>query len=419
MRNEQWVSNVQLAQVPGLDKLLPPEPEQENDMSRPTAGRGATVTPDTGAILEHRVSTTAFRVNWMAWGSRWNTGRPAAAASRPYAPPHGAVMYWVLATAIAFLTGCTSITPPARETATGPQSPAPGDHSFTLQHGGLQRRYHVHIPIHRRGRHLPVMLALHGGGGSGRQFQRENALDPVADRERFLAVYPDGTGPLSGRLLTWNAGEHCCGWAREHAVDDSGFLLAVLDDLATRTAVDQDRIYVTGHSNGAMMAYRFASEHADRVSAVIPVAGAMDLAVFSPTRPVAVLHIHSMDDPRALYAGGLGPPFPGTHNRVAHQPVARGLAQWAAHNGCDPQPRTQAVFSGSGRDAGQTVTHLVYTGCRKGGAVELLRLSGSGHGWPGVQVPWLRRRFLGASTTLVNASEQAWKFAARFSRAGR
>jgi polyhydroxybutyrate depolymerase len=238
----------------------------------------------------------------------------------------------------------------------------------------------------------------------------------VADRERFLAVYPDGTGPLSGRLLTWNAGDHCCGWAREHAVDDSAFLLAVLDDLAVRTAIDPDRVYVTGHSNGAMMAYRFASEHAERVGAIIPVGGAMDLAQFAPVRPVPVLHIHSVDDPRALYEGGTGPPFPGTGHRVEHQPVTRGLARWAAHNGCDPQPRIQTVINGSGREAGQSVTHLVYSGCREGSALEHLRLSGSGHGWPGVRTPWLLRNILGPSTTLVNASEQAWQFAVRFSR---
>jgi len=298
-----------------------------------------------------------------------------------------------------------------------PQPLTAGDHTITLQHGELQRRYHVHVPPHRRGQPLPVMLALHGGGGSGRQFQRENALDPVAERERFVAVYPDGTGPLKGRLLTWNAGDHCCGWAREHGVDDSGFLLAVLDDLATRTSIDRARIYVTGHSNGAMMSYRFASEQAGRVSAIIPVGGAMDLAHFSPARPVAVLHIHSVDDPRALYDGGLGPNFPGTDHRVEHQPVSQSLARWAQFNGCQPQPLTQAVSEGRGPDAGQTVTRLVYTGCQAGGAVEHLRLSGSGHGWPGVRVPRLRRKLLGPDTTLINAAEESWRFAARFSHA--
>jgi polyhydroxybutyrate depolymerase len=318
----------------------------------------------------------------------------------------------VLAVLLATLSACSTTRQPAGT------SLAPGDHTITLQQGDLQRRYHVHVPPHRAGRPLPVMLALHGGGGSGRQFQRENGLDPVADRERFLAVYPDGTGPFRGRLLTWNAGTHCCGWARAHDVDDSGFLRRVLDDLATRTAVDPGRIYVTGHSNGAMMAYRFAAEQADTVTAIIPVGGAMDLERLAPSRPVAVLHIHSVDDPRALYDGGTGPKFPGTDHRVEHRPVMRGLALWARHNGCADRPVTRAERTGSGADAGQTLSHLVYPGCRPGSAVEHLRLGGSGHGWPGVQAPRLRQRLLGPPTTLIDAAEEAWRFAARFARTG-
>jgi len=260
------------------------------------------------------------------------------------------------------------------------------------------------------------MLALHGGSGSGAQFQRENGLDPVADREGFLAVYPDGTGPFSGRLLTWNSGVHCCGWAHKHAVDDSAFLVAVLDDLGTRTLIDPRRLYVTGHSNGAMMAYRFASEHADRVAAIIAVGGAMDVADFGPVRPVAVLDIHSVDDPRAPYAGGLGPAFPGTNHRVDHQPVEQGLALWAANNGCDATPQIRNTPGGDDRNPGQTATRLVYTNCRPDGNVEQLRLAGVGHDWPGVEVARLRRRIIGPGTTLVNASEETWAFASRFSR---
>jgi poly(3-hydroxybutyrate) depolymerase len=48
--------------------------------------------------------------------------------------------------------------------------------------------------------------------------------------------------------------------------------------------------------------------------------------------------------------------------------------------------------------------------------VEQLRLTGVGHGWPGVEVGWLRRRIIGPDTTLVNASEEAWAFASRFTR---
>ena len=57
-----------------------------------------------------------------------------------------------------------------------------------------------------------------------------------------------------------------------------------------------------------MMAYRLAAEAAERIAAIAPVAGTMHLSRFAPARPVSVLHIHSVDDTRALYRGGLGPP---------------------------------------------------------------------------------------------------------------
>jgi polyhydroxybutyrate depolymerase len=142
----------------------------------------------------------------------------------------------------------------------------------------------------------------------------------------------------------------------------------------------------------------------------------MDVAEFRPSRPVAVLDIHSVDDPRALYAGGLGPVFPGTEYRVDHQSVERGLAQWAANNGCDATSQSRNTLTGDHDNPGQTATRLVYTGCRPGGAVEHLRLTGVGHGWPGVEVRWLRRRIIGPGTTLIDASEESWTFASRFTR---
>jgi polyhydroxybutyrate depolymerase len=172
------------------------------------------------------------------------------------------------------------------------------------------------------------------------------------------------------------------------------------------------------------MAYRLAAERADLVAAIAPVAGAMSLERFAPSHPVAVMHIHSVDDPRALYGGGVGPPFPGTDNRVTHASVQAGLDQWIARNGCREQPsagetrRTPAsgagARAGAGRDPEQTATRLEYGPCTSGMDVVHWKLTGVGHGWPGG--PALRERLSGPGTTLVKAADEAWAFVSRYTR---
>jgi len=157
--------------------------------------------------------------------------------------------------ALAFLALLAACTQPPRP----PDGVMPaGDFTVSLRHEGRDRRYLVHVPTHGDPRApRPLVLVLHGAADDAVDNRDWLGLDALADREGFLAVYPDGTGPFSGRIHMWNSGD-CCGSAQWSGVDDVGFLLAVLDDVSERTAVDATRVYATGLSNGAMMAYRLA-----------------------------------------------------------------------------------------------------------------------------------------------------------------
>jgi polyhydroxybutyrate depolymerase len=294
---------------------------------------------------------------------------------------------------------------------------SPGTHEFSLRHDGRSRSYFVHVPP-RPEQRPAVLLAFHGGGGNARNFEGYAGLDDVADRNGFLVVYPNGTGPVRQLLLTWNAGDDCCGYALKNRVDDVGFAVAVVDDLERRTTIDRHRIYATGHSNGAIFVHRLAAERADLIAAIAPVAGSLDLARFAPSRPVPVLQIHSVDDPRALYNGGLGPPFPGTSSRVQHQPVQVGLDRWIAADGCPSHLDTAEVRHGAvgTPNAGHSATKLVWAPCHEGAEVAHWKLTVAGHAWPGDRTSRVPDRLIGPRTSIVRAADEVWAFVSRFSR---
>jgi polyhydroxybutyrate depolymerase len=298
-----------------------------------------------------------------------------------------------------------------------PRVATPGDHDVSIEYAERTRTARVHVPPRRDlATPLPVVVAYHGGGGNARGFQEYAGLDRLADRDGVVVVYPDGTGRLGRRLLTWNAGG-CCGSAQRDAVDDVAFTWVLLSELARTLPLDASRVYATGHSNGAMMSYRLAAESAPRVAAIAAIAGAMSLERFAPAAPVPVLHVHSVDDPRALYAGGLGPPFPLTRRRVEHRPVESGLRRWVARNGCPDEPRVGRIVQGQPGHSGEghTATELVFAPCTSGAEVVLWRLTGAGHGWPGGQAQ-LPERIVGPDSDVIDVAAEMWLFFAAHSR---
>ena len=169
-------------------------------------------------------------------------------------------------TAILF-AGVTGI--PAQAAATKPQTMHPGDNKIELPFDGLKRGYIVHVPPGYDGvTRVPVVIMLHGGGGKARGAMAETGWSAKADKENFLVVYPEGVARNPERHAsflfnpqTWNDGsgrENLA--AAQKKIDDVGFLNAMLDDMGTRLRMDPRRIYVTGFSNGASMAFRAGRE---------------------------------------------------------------------------------------------------------------------------------------------------------------
>jgi polyhydroxybutyrate depolymerase len=281
------------------------------------------------------------------------------------------------------------------------------DELHTLDFHGMKRRYIVHVPAaYDAARRWPLVLSLHGSNSNG-QIQLEfTNMNETADREGFIVVYPFGTGQRE-RMLFWNAG-NCCGYAYEHNIDDVGFVRALVDVLNRQLSIDSGAVFAAGMSNGAMMAYRLASEMADVLAAIAPVAGTMGTETCRPSRPVSVIHFHGTNDEFVPVEGGVGKrSVTGTH----HYSVEHTIRAWVEANGC---PATPAITVLPNRiNDGTTTEFRVYGPGRENAEVALYLIHGAGHIWPGrPPLP----HYLGKTTYNILANDVIWEFFNRHKR---
>ncbi len=304
-------------------------------------------------------------------------------------------------------------------------APETGSYVFTLKFDGRTRDYRLHVPpAAAAGKPLPLVLNLHGATQNAQLEEITTDMDPNADQNGYLVAYPDGT--RISKVLTpdpvaknaqygWNAGQ-CCGLPVTRHIDDVGFLLKVIADIAARTPVDLRRVYMTGISNGGMMAYAMAAEASGHIAAVSSVSGQVEIPVIHPTRAVPTMEFHSVNDPIAKFDG-----TPDA-NPLLRLSVMEGIDQWVKADDCSTKPQTGPTIVGAvgSISAGETATPITYTHCRSGAEVALWRFTGSGHVWPGStlntgpQKNWILAG-VGRGIVLVDANETMWQFFERYS----
>ncbi len=263
----------------------------------------------------------------------------------------------------------------------------------TIAIGGRERTYAIFrpTPLDRR-TPVPLVVVLHGGFGTGSQAEKSYHWDDEATAQGFVVAYPDGV------RRSWNAGGTCCGPAYKDNVDDVGFLDVLIRTVSAMENVDHRRIYVTGISNGAAMAYRYACDGKEKVAAIGSVSGTMPGGCFNP-RSVSVMEIHGLQDQNIPFAGGVG------EKGVTHidwPPVETTLDIFRRADDCR-NPATQRNGEVARSDAA----------CADGRAVSLITIADAGHQWPGA-VPegrFIRRLFrLDMPSTALNATDMLWRF---------
>ena len=161
---------------------------------------------------------------------------------------------------------------------------------------GVQRQYLLKTPL-QANETMPIVYFLHGLGDNITRLDNEFHFQQIADEFGWMMVVPQAL-TQSGYTM-WNAA------LTNSNIDDSGFLMALLDSLAAHHPVNLDSVFFTGFSMGGFMTHRMAIEHGDRITACAPVSGLITytMASYDAVAPVRMLHIHGTSDPVVGYNG--------------------------------------------------------------------------------------------------------------------
>lgn len=271
---------------------------------------------------------------------------------------------------------------------------------------GRDRTAHVYVPAGlATDQRVPLLVALHGGTGWGKQFEHTSGYDRLADVHGFIVVYPDGIGigPNADQLRTWNGGV-CCGPAARQGVDDVAFLKQLVTAISADHRIDNNRVVATGHSNGMIMAYRLLCEAADVFVAAAGQAGTLGVDDCHPSQPVSLRHIHGSADANLPIDGGRGS---SSISGIDFPSPRAGIRTFAAADGCRRTPKTTTKGLATTRAWGR---------CDGGTEIEFVTVDGANHAWMGAGDrvrPNGPQPFAG-----YDSSASSWKFLAAHPRHG-
>jgi polyhydroxybutyrate depolymerase len=211
---------------------------------------------------------------------------------------------------------------------------------------------------------VPLVIAPHGTNMSGAGMFDLTNYKAIADREKFIVIFPDGEdGP--GSLVPWNVGQGVCGLGAVVAADGND--LAFMDELIkfaqADQCIDEQHIFMSGFSMGGY----FSNENGcmnPKIRAVGPHSGGThDFSkCVNKRKPVIVFHYKG--DSLIDYSCGVG-----------------AKDNWVKLNGCMPaNPDIVKVKNGQCE---------YYKGCPADGQVALCSFDGGdsalppGHCWSG------------------------------------
>lgn len=251
----------------------------------------------------------------------------------------------------------------------------------------------------------PLVILLHGRGGTGAGMRDITDFDAVADAHGLVVAYPDGIAH------EWNYTRGLPGYEKVEDADrdDVVFLATLAEHLVTSLGLDADRTYLVGFSNGGFMTNRVACERPDLFAAYGSVGGAGFggmTQLCSNEAPAAFLVMHGTADPIVPWDGFSVRSEDGREAEILMS-VPHAFAYWATRAGCDDEGQRSSIPE-TGASPGTRVELLGVGGCATGGQVILVAVVGGGHVWPGVRS--LPEESLGRVNMDIDAGDMLWGF---------
>ncbi len=236
---------------------------------------------------------------------------------------------------------------------------------------GVKRTFDFHAPGTSIAPNLPVMIVMHGDGGTGEGIKAVTRFDAVADWKNFLAIYPDAIGGDWNRGADNAPGDLCTG--SDNPYNDVLFISDLIDYLCTTYFININKVYATGHSAGGFMAYNLAIQLTSKIAAFAPVSASLcgeekfmnNALAVNP--PVPIYHIHGDADNNKD-----GVEYPDADFKPNYE--------WPLSAFSGANCKTDTYVSSNVIVAG-VIEHIY---CNEPKKISLIQIVGMGHVWPNV-----------------------------------
>lgn len=274
--------------------------------------------------------------------------------------------------------------------------------TVTIRHHLFKRNYLLYMPTNYDDTSpVPLVVVFHGGGNTPENASGRFGVSEKAEEEGFIVVYPNASEIMGDQ---WHFG---LGWFTENLIDEFGRLwfdeVGYTKKIIVKTQrdynIDPNRIYLAGHSSGAMMAYYCGSRLSNIIAALASNAGCIGahiddfkmVTIPEPKNPVSIAIFHSEQDTVCPYNGGKSLWYD-----LYVKSVQDAVDFWVENNGCNPEPETNITVNGN-------VTIDLYSGGDAGTEIIVYSLKNKGHIWFG-GLPWED------PDPYISTTDEMWEF---------